>query len=440
MQSTSPPRSPLPARISGLTATNLVIANIIGTGVFTSLGFQAAEIQSGFALLLLWIVGGVFALCGALSYSELGAAMPRSGGEYRYLSEIYHPAIGFLSGWVSVTVGFAAPIALAAMAFGNYFTQLIPIAPRGLAVGITILVSLVHLQSLKMGGRFQNITTLFKVSAIVLFILCGLILPAPQPLSFLPNPEAWQAIGSPAFAISLVFVTYAYSGWNAAVYLASEIDQPLRNLPRALLGGTAIVTVLYLLLNFVFLRSTPIAAIAGQVEVGYIAADAIFGKGGAAIVAGLISFGLISSISSMVWAGPRVTQAIGEDFPLFRRLAQTNAAGVPRLAILTQLAIAIALILSATFEAVLTYLGFTLTLSSFFTVLGVIVHRLTAPELPRPYKTWGYPIVPLIFLGLSLWILIFVFRDRPQESLIGLATVALGLPLYWLAKRTSLTP
>ncbi len=423
-------------KIGGITATNIVIANIIGTGVFTSLGFQAIEIQSGFALLLLWVIGGVFALCGALCYGELGAAMPRSGGEYHYLSEIYHPVIGFLSGWVSITVGFAAPIALAAMAFGKYIAQLIPgVPPMLFAAAITIVTSLIHAQNLQLGSYFQNATTSLKVALIVIFILAGLLLGDPQTLSFAPTIADLSTIASTPFVVSLVYVTYAYSGWNAAIYLASEIKEPAKNLPRALLVGTAIVTVLYVALNFVFLYSTPIEALAGELEVGYIAANAIFGNAGASLMGGAISFGLVSSISSMVWAGPRVTQTIGEDFPLFAKLAQTTLAGVPRRAIFVQLAIALVLIISATFEAVITYLGFTLTLSSLITVLGVFVDRYRHPDRPRPYKAWGYPVVPLIFIAISLWILLFVLRGNPIESGVGLATVAIGALVYRFARR-----
>ena len=309
--SSAPP--PTDTKIGGVTATNIVIANIIGTGVFTSLGFQALDIKSGFSLLMLWVIGGVFALCGALCYGELGASMPKSGGEYRYLSDIYHPAIGFLSGWVSVAVGFAAPSALAAMAFGKYTAQILPVAEDGavpaiFAIAITIAVSLIHAQNLKIGSIFQNVTTGVKVAVIVVFILCGLLLADPQPLSFAPSAADLGTIASAPFAVSLVYVTYAYSGWNAAVYLASEIDEPAKNLPRSLLAGSAVVTLLYVLLNFVFLYSTPLEELAGEIEVGYIAATNIFGTVGATLMGGAISFGLVSSISSMVWAGPRVTQ------------------------------------------------------------------------------------------------------------------------------------
>ena len=427
-------KTPTQPSIGLFTAICLVVANMVGTGVFTSLGFQAIDIQSGFSLLMLWIVGGVFALCGALSYGELGAAMPRSGGEYHYLTKIYHPAIGFLSGWVSVTVGFAAPIALAAMALGTYAGSVFPgLSPLAIAVVVVIGVSLIHTRDLKFGSSFQDIATVGKVALIVILIVCGFALAQPQDIGFLPSGEDSGLIFSSPFAISLVYVTYSYSGWNAAIYLASEVKEPEKNVPRALFIGTAAVMVLYVLINFIFLYTTPIDRLAGELEVGYIAAESIFGTSGAKIMGMLISFGLISSISSMVLAGPRVTQVIGEEMPVFQILAKKNRNGVPYYAILLQLSNVLILLITSTFEAVLTYLSFTLTLSSFLTVLGVFVYRFGHPEVPRPYKTWGYPIVPIIFLAISLWILIFIFKDKTMESLAGLGTLALGLPIYFLA-------
>jgi APA family basic amino acid/polyamine antiporter len=429
-----------PGKITLLTAICLVVANMIGTGVFTSLGFQVIDIQSGFAILFLWFIGGIFALSGALCYGELGAAMPRSGGEYHYLSKIYHPLIGFLSGWVSVTVGFAAPIAAAAMALGKYISSVFPSLnyPTIIALIAVIIVSLIHTQTLKISSLFQQGLTVLKVLLIIVFIFSGLTLANPQPIQFLPNFSDISVIFSSSFAVSLVYVTYSYSGWNAAVYLASEIKDPEKNLPKSLLIGTLIVTVLYLLLNFVFLYTTPIEKLAGQLEIGYIAAQQIFGNLGAKIMGLLIGFGLISSISSMVLAGPRVTQVMGEDIPLFKILAQKNKHGIPYYALCLQLAIVIILVTTASFEAVITYLGFTLTLSSFITVLGVFVHRFRYPDAPRPYQTWGYPITPIIFLGISLWMLIFIFQDKPIESLAGLVTIALGLPFYFIGVHNKL--
>ncbi len=429
-----------PRQIRLFTAISLVVANTIGTGVFTSLGFQVTELKSGFVLLMLWIVGGIFAGCGALSYGELGAMMPRSGGEYRYLSQIYHPALGFLSGWLSITVGFAAPIALAAMSFGKYLSSAIPgwdadVAATPMAIVATVAISLVHTRNLRIGSGFQDISTVFKVLLILGFILCGLAISSPQPISFLPSSDSPQQLFSVSFAISLVYVTYSYSGWNASVYLAGELEKPERTLPQSLFFGTVFVAILYVLLNFVFLYSTPIDRLAGELEVGYIAAESIFGGWGAKLMALLISLGLISSISSMVLVGSRVTQAIGEDIPFFKVLAKQNRHRVPHYAIFFQMAIVLALTLASTFEAVITYLSFTLTLSSCLTVLGVLVYRVTHPEVVRPYKTWGYPITPLIFLAIGFWILIFIFQDKPTESLAGLGTIGIGFPVYLFSTR-----
>ncbi|GAB4526269.1 MAG: amino acid permease [Pleurocapsa sp.] len=412
---------------------------MIGTGVFTSLGFQVVDLKSGFTLLLLWLVGGIFAICGALTYSELGAAMPHSGGEYYYLSRIYHPLVGFLSGWVSVTVGFAAPIAASAMALGAYFSSVFPlVSPIAIALLVVIGVSFVHSRNLQFGSYFQLFFTLLKVLLIVILIACGLLLADSQNLGFLPSSNDLSLIFSSPFAVSLVYVTYSYSGWNAAVYLASEVEEPEKNIPRSLILGTLIVTGLYLLLNFIFLYTTPLNSLAGEVEVGYIAAGQIFGASGAKIMGILISFGLISSISSMVLAGPRVTQVIGEDIPLFKVLARKNGNGIPYYSILLQLTIVIVLLITSSFDRVITYLGFTLTLSSFITVLGVFVHRFRYPHARRPYKTWGYPLTPLIFLGISLWMLIFILINKPTESLAGIATLLIGLIVYFVAAKNKL--
>ena len=425
--------------ISLLTAVCMVTANMIGTGVFTSLGFQVIDIKSGFSILLLWLIGGVFALCGALSYGELGAVMPRSGGEYHYLSKIYHPAIGFLSGWVSVTVGFAAPIAAAAMALGAYFSSVIPnIEPLVPALFVVIGVSLIHMNNLRLGSSFQVIFTILKVIFIMVFIICGLFLPNPQTISFVPSIESLSQIISSPFAVSLVYVTYSYSGWNAAIYLASEVKKPRINIPRALLIGTALVTAIYLMLNFVFLYSTPMDKLAGELDVGYVAANQIFGFVGAKIMGLLISFGLISSISSMILAGPRVTQVIGEDIPLFRILGKKNIHGIPYYSILFQLVIVILFLITSSFEAVINYLGFTLTISSFLTVLGLFIHRIKNPNVFRPYKTWGYPLTPIIFIAISLWILIFLLINKPIESLWGLLTIGMGIPVYFLGSKKQL--
>ena len=418
------------------TATFIVIANMVGTGVFTSLGFQVVGITSTFALLVLWLVGGIYVLCGALSYSELAAAMPRSGGEYHYLSRIYHPAVGFVAGWVSVTVGFAAPVAAASIALGKYLSRVFPgLSTTGAALTVAVVVSLIHLGSTRTRSGFQSVATCFKVVLILGLVLSGLILAVPQPVSWLPHLGDLRECASPAFAISLVYVTYSYSGWNASVYLASEVKEPARTIPRSLLTGTLIVMALYLLLNFVFLYTTPTKVMAGQVEVGYLAGGYIFGPSGARIMGLLISIGLISSVSSMTWAGPRVLWALADEIRILRYFAPLNRHGVPHRAILLQLTIVVVLVLTSTFETVITYLSFTLAMSTFMTVVGVFVRRWKHPHLPRPFSTWGYPVTPLVFLATTGWMLVYLLRFRPVESLAGLATIGLGLVVYFVGVR-----
>ncbi|WP_019948376.1 APC family permease [Hymenobacter aerophilus] len=423
-------------KISVLTGISIVVANMVGTGVFTSLGFQVIDIQSGFALLMLWAVGGVIALCGALSYGELAAAMPRSGGEYHYLSKIYHPALGFLSGWVSATVGFAAPTAAAALALEQYAASVWPgLPPKLLAVSVVLLLTLVHGISSRAGSRLQVAVTALKVVVLVGFIGVGLLVATPQPLAFAPQgPADWGVLLSPAFAVSLIFVSYAYSGWNAAVYLTGEIDQPQRNLPRILLTGTALVLVLYVALNFIFLYSTPISALKGQVEVGFVAATSLFGPGGGRLMGGLIAALLVSTISSMIFAGPRIVQVMGEDLPALHFLAKRSAAGVPVRALLFQLALTLLFVLESSFAQVVVYAGFILTLFTFLTVLGLFVLRVRQPDLVRPYRAWGYPLTPLLFLLLNGWTLWYIARDKPTETLYGLATLLAGLLVYGLSR------
>ena len=434
-----------PARIGFITAASLVVANMIGTGIFTSLGFQIEYIDSVFALLMLWVVGGGLALCGALAYGELGAALPRSGGEYHLLSRIYHPSLGFLAGWISATLGFAGPIALAAIAFGEYTTAVFPsLSAQHLAAGIVIVSSIIHGTSVTLGSQFQNLFTGLKVLLIVLFIAAAAGVDAPQSISIMPTWEGLSQMITPGFAVSLVFVSYAYTGWNAAIYIVGEIKQPNKNLPRSLLLGTLLVMVLYVLLNYVFLYTVPMGDLAGRVEVGYVSGLAVFGEVGGQIMSLLIAVLLISTVSAMVFLGPRITQAMGEDLPALRWLAITSEREIPVVSVLFQATVALLFIYTSTFEQVLIYAGFTLTLITSLTVAGVFVLRVREPDLKRPYRTWGYPVTPAIFLLLNTWILIYVFIDKPTESLVGLGIVAVGAALYgvsvWFGMATPEVP
>lgn len=418
------------------TITAVVIANMVGTGVFTSLGFQLLDIRSGFVLLMLWAVGGLVALCGAMSYAELGAAMPRSGGEYNFLTRIYHPAIGFASGWVSATVGFAGPTALAAMTFAAYATSALPgdahpWTLKAIACSLIVALTLVHASNRRNSGGLQVVFTVLKVGVIVAFCAAAFwMVDTPQPVRFAFAEEDIGPLTSGAFAVSLIYVSYAYTGWNAATYLSGELENPQRTLPWILMSGTLVVMLLYLALNFIFLRVTPMDTMVGELEVGYIAADAAFGEVGGRFAGLVLSLLLVSTVSAMTVAGPRLLQVIGQDINALRLLARTNSDGVPATAILVQSSLAILFVLTSSFESVLVFAGFLLALNSFATVLGVFVLRWRQPGLPRPYRTFAYPITPLIYLALTAWTLSFVLIDKPVESLLGLGVIAVGLAVY----------
>jgi APA family basic amino acid/polyamine antiporter len=428
-------------KISAVTATNLVVANMVGTGVFTSLGFQVAGITSDFALIALWVIGGIVSLCGALSYAELAAALPRSGGEYNYLSRIFHPSVGFLAGWISATVGFPAPIALAGIAFGEYFKVFLPgVSPVVTSLFVVWIITLIHLFGIRAEEMFQNTSTFLKLGLILVLIIAGFLIANPQHLDLTPGPGTLGIMVSGPFAVSLVYVMYAYSGWNAATYITEEVRNAAKNVPWALSIGTVVVTLLYLLLNYVFLLTTPKPVLSGKLEVGLLAGEAIFGQIGGKIVSALIGIGLIATISAMAWLGPRITKRMAEDLPKMRLLGKTSAKGTPYAAIILQLAIITILVGTGTFQTVLIYTQFSLLLCSFLTVLGLIVLRIREPGLERPYKVWGYPITPLLFLAVTLYMMIYVISDKPTESLLGLITVIGGLIIYFFAKEPGRNP
>ena len=413
---------------------------MVGTGIFTSLGFQVGDLPTGFAIMALWAIGGLCALCGALAYAELGAALPRSGGEYHFLREIYHPAVGFTAGWISATVGFAAPVAIAAIPFGTYLAGVFPgLNPLFLSLAVVWITTLVLLWDLRLGSGFQNISTILKVALILLTIAAGFSVKGTQSISFLPVPADRALIVSTPFAVSLYWVMYAYAGWNASTYIMGEVRNPARTIPLSLGLGTLLVTALYLGINAVFLRTTPIAEMVGKQEVGLIAGGHIFGPAGGKVMAVFIALGLVSAISAMMWIGPRVTMTMGEDFRALSWLARRSRRGIPIRATLVQFAIVNLLILVTTFQKVVNYVQFSLTLCSALTVLGVFVLRWQRPGLPRPYRTWGYPVTPAIFLAVSGWMLWHMLEDPStrEPSLWGLATAALGLVVYSISPRNA---
>ena len=406
---------------------------MIGTGVFTSLGYQLVKIQSVFPLMMLWIVGGVVALCGTLVYSELGAALPRSGGEYHLLSRIIHPSIGFGAGIVSATVGFTAPAVLAAMALGSYLSAVIPGLDQTLIAAIVILgFHGLHMMSVTWGTKFQDGSTAIKIGLILIFIAFGLFMDAPQSISIWPKLGDGTVMLSAGFAVSLVWVSYAYTGWNSAVYVAGEIHDPKQNISRSMLMGTAFVMVLYVLLNYVFLYSAPTDAMVGQVEVGYISGIRIFGKMGAKIIGIGISILLLSTVSSYVYIGPRIMQIMGEDHAFIGFLKEKNSDEIPLNAFWVQLGISFLFILKSSFEQVLMYAGISLIITTTLTVISLFILRINEPDLDRPYKVWAYPFTPMIYLIINCWILFYSFRESTFEFMVGIGIITTSIALYYL--------
>ncbi|MEM9741356.1 MAG: amino acid permease [Pseudomonadota bacterium] len=424
------------------TALAVVVANMIGTGVFTSLGFQLLDIQSGFAILLLWTLGGIAALCGALCYGELGAALPRSGGEYNFVGQIYHPGAGFISGWISATVGFAAPVALVAMTFAAYLNAAIPgIPPKPVAIALILLLAIVHSRSHEASGNVQWWATAVKLALIAAFCAATLVLvDTPQPISFLPAAGDQTAVLSGAFAVALIYVNYAYTGWNAATYLIGELRQPQRDLPVVLFVGTGLVAVVYLCLNAAFLYAAPVDAMAGKIEIGYIAAEYIFGDVGARLMAVILAALLISTVSAMTLAGPRVLQMLGQDYAALRMLARENDNGIPAVAVYAQSVLAVLLVITSTFESILVFTGFILGLNTLLTVLGVVRLRMTQPELARPFTVPWYPLPVVVYSAITLWTLVHIMLNKPTEALVALGIILAGLVFYLATPRKHSTP
>lgn len=408
----------------------LLVGNMVGTGVFTSLGFQVAGTQTGFALLALWFVGGLLSLMGALCYAELGAMLPRSGGEYVYLDRAWSPALGFTGGFVSVTAGFAAPIAIAAMAFGRYAAAVAPVPSLAATLGVIAVVATVHWVHVHGARLFQVATSTVTIGVIVLFVAVGLVVGPVEPLSFAPSATAWREVAAAPFAVSLVYVVYAYHGWNAVGYVAGEICGAQRVIPRAVVGAVLLVGTLYLLLHLVFLRTTPIAALEGTVEVAALSATRILGPAGGRVMSAMIAAVLVATVSGFLLAGSRVTQAVAAGTRRFAWVGVRAADGVPRRALAVQVGLALFLIATSTFEAVVAYAGVVLNLMNLLAVLGVMRLRRIAPELPRPFRVPLYPFVPLGFAAISGWMIAFTVLQRPLVLVSAVGTLLAGIVLH----------
>lgn len=435
------PAVPSPRGIGPATAAALVVSSMVGSGVFTTSGLLLTDLGSPAAVLAVWAVAGLLALAGASAYAELGTLLPRAGGEYVYLSTAYHPAVGFLSGFVSLVAGFAAPIAAAAIAFGRYASTLWPgLPPRLCAVLLIAAATLLHASGTRRGGRAQVVLTALNLSLILGFV--GLALTARGatterlalvvPTLFGPTPVLPTLGGG--FAVALVYASYSYLGWNAAAYVAGELREPRRTLPIALLAGCGAVTVLYVLVNVAFLTSAPVPVLAGKVEIAHVAAEALFGARAARLVSAVVCVALAGHASALIMTGPRVYAAMAEDGFLWPSFARRGHGGAPYVSVLVQGGLALLAVMTATFEALLLYIGLLLGLSTLLSVAAVFVLRRRLPG-GAAFRTRLYPWAPLAYLALAVWMTLHAALARPRESLAGLLTLVVGLGAYAWRRR-----
>ncbi len=413
----------------------LVIANMIGTGVFTSLGYQVGPLPSGFAILCLWALGGIVALCGAFTYAEIAASFKKSGGEYYYLSQLFHPAIGFSAGWISLLVGFAGAISAVAIAIGEYAHELLGIPVKVIAVFAIVLVSSIHWFGVRTGGLAQNILTSLKLTLIVVFCAAPFFVSGVSlsQLSFLPQPGDGNLILSAGFAISLVYVVYAYTGWNAAAYIAGNLEKPEKNLPRSLIIGTLVVMLVYLMLNGTFLYVASFGELAGKNDIGNVVAFKLFGATIGSVFAGLFSTALLSTLSAMTIAGPRVLEAMGEDYPRLKTFTLKNKFDMPYLAILAQGGWSIFLVMVSSFKEIIQYISVSLSVFSMLTVMGIFLVRKKFPS--SSFRLPLYPLPPLFFIAVTCWMIYFEFTKNPMVVWYSAGTIVSGLLVYKLVSR-----
>lgn len=431
-------------KIGYLPAVSIVVANMVGVGVFTSLGFQLFDLHDYRSLILIWFVGGILALLGSFCYSELSASFPKSGGEYHFLRLSFGNHIGFLSGWTSAILGFAAPIAAAAHAFAKYFTNVVntDLNPLFISSILILLITLIHFFSISVGSRFQVYFTIGKIVLLLFFIIAGLYLtPIGIPVA---DKNGTPLLGNvytdlldKGFWIGLIYVSYAYSGWNASAYMIDDIKNPTKNVPRSIISGTVVVLFLYTLVNYVFLKSSPADELMGKEDVAYIAADHIFGNGGALIISSLISFFLISTISSMIIVGPRVIKRISDDYQSFKFFAPNYKNNIPQRALLLQSSVALLILLTSSFDFIVTSIGFVLSIFTTLTAAGSVIMRIKQPHCVRPVKMPFFPLPALIYCFFNIWIIYFTLVNRPYHALSGLIFLLIGSLIYFLFVRRS---
>ena len=439
----------LKRQLGPATAILVVMASMIGTGIFGNTGLIQSALGNPVVVVLMWALGGLVALAGALSYSEMAVLMPHAGGEYVYLRRIFGPLASFLTGWVSFAVGFAAPAASAALLSAKYaheflqilapstgFTHFLSLESGQKLYGILAIlgISWFHMASLKRGEALQNLLSSVKFGLVLLFAAVGLYLSFSSGKSF-PVEEIGEEVRWSGLGMGLLFVMFAYSGWNGASYLAEEIRDPARNLPRAMLGGTVLTAVLYVLLNILYYLAVPVGEISGESAVAALTAGYIFQKDVNATLFFNLAFTimLLSSLSVSLMIGPRVSFAMARDGLFFRIAGRVGKkSSSPAFSILLQAVLSIVYVLSGTYQTIMIYMGFALAIFPVLAVAGMIYLRIRHPELERPYRTPLFPLVPLFFLTATLFTMVAALQEWTRTSLWAIAVVLAGVPVYFL--------
>jgi len=434
------PLDRLPRALSLTDATMLCVSSVIGVGIFLTPGAVANALPHPGLVLAAWLVGGLLSLAGALANAELGAMYPHAGGDYVYLREAYHPLAGFLVGWLSFFVIYAGTVATLATGFAEalaLFTPLGPTGKLGVAVAITVATSWVNYASVRAGAQFNNVTGYLKLGAMVLLAVFGPLLGRGNLGNLQPLVGGVHDVPIAGFGLALSPVLFSYLGWNAAVYVASEIRDPGRTIPRSLFLGLGICTAIYLALNVVYLYALPIDVLRHEVRVGEAAARALFGAAGGTITAVLVLASILGCLNATILVGPRIAYAMALDGKFFRGVHRVHASHqTPHVAIAVQGATAIALVLMLhSFPSVLDYTTFAIVLATMADTTALYALRRRHPQRPRPYRAWGYPTVPALYLIANAYIAAAMLWGRPVECGVALAVAATGLPFYVLLGR-----
>jgi len=441
-------------------STMVIVGIVIGSGIFLTTGVMAKSIPSPALILLAWVVGGALTLAGALTYAELGAAMPDAGGQYVYLREAYGPMVGFLFGWMVFLIYMTGAIATLAVAFAEYFGYFFPSLSiqkiiftkpitilnysfnyslsmgQLVAVLVIICLSFLNYLGIVFGKTVQNVFTIIKIGTILIFITLGFIIGKGTAINFSINPEALSfgklVIG---FGLALVSVSWAYDGWNNLNFVTGEIKNPSRNLPLALIIGTVSITIIYFLANYIYLYSLSINEMSGVVRIAEKSSSVLFGVAGASLISVAVIISTFGSLNGTILTAPRVYYAMAKDKLFFKKVAKINPNfKTPGFAILVQAIWASILALSGTFDQLLTFVMFIAIIFWIAATASVFTLRKKRPDLPRPYKTWGYPVVPIIFIIASSGILLNTLIEKPVESLAGLGLTVIGIPVYFFWK------